>query len=511
MKCQETGIDFAITESDKKYYDYIQVPYPTFCPESRFKRRLSWINVTKFYKRKDGLISMYRDNCGYNIIPDYDWWSDKYDCLEHGREYDFSKNFFSQFNDLLHTARLPHLHRNYSTFENSDYCNAASNLKNCYMVSCADNVEDCYYSVMIENCKSCSDLLLCNHCELCYDCINCRKCYFCFYSYDCQNSSYLQFSEDCIGCHNCFGCIGLRNKEYCIYNQQYTPEDYASKTKDLLPNSYQEVAETKKQIAKFFSQFPQKQIRGHQNENVSGNYIYQSKNVHNSYVAEKCEDSKYVQFIRYLDAPSYNCMDYTIFGIASSSIYESAWCGLHCHNVKFSYWCYNCSDIEYCYGCHNSQNLFGCVGLRSKQYCIFNKQYTENDYHQKVKEIKEQMLKIPYTDKNGLTYFYGEFFPSELSPFFPEETLLSDFYLANDLETNLQYSPTNQIAEEQTCYISEMPDSVVNKLLFCLKTNKPYKITSQELKFYKNNNIPLPNHCFNYRNKSRIKQLSKPF
>jgi hypothetical protein len=39
----------------------------------------------------------------------------------------------------------------------------------------------------------------------------------------------------------------------------------------------------------------------------------------------------------------------------------------------------------------NSSNLFGCIGLRGKEYCILNKQYTKEEYEALVPKIIEKM------------------------------------------------------------------------------------------------------------------------
>ena len=56
-------------------------------------------------------------------------------------------------------------------------------------------------------------------------------------------------------------------------------------------------------------------------------------------------------------------------------------CGFGIFNLKF---CFNCwegaRDLEYCGFCIGSKSCFGCVGLYKKEYCIFNKQYTKEEY-----------------------------------------------------------------------------------------------------------------------------------
>jgi hypothetical protein len=47
---------------------------------------------------------------------------------------------------------------------------------------------------------------------------------------------------------------------------------------------------------------------------------------------------------------------------------------------------------HYCDLCFNCENCFGCVGLRKKEYCILNKQYTKDEYEKAVPKIIARMI-----------------------------------------------------------------------------------------------------------------------
>lgn len=57
-----------------------------------------------------------------------------------------------------------------------------------------------------------------------------------------------------------------------------------------------------------------------------------------------------------------------------------------------------------------------------------NKQYTKEEYDTFLPKIRENMMEMPYLDKEGLIYRYGEFFPAELSPFYYNETVAQDYF-----------------------------------------------------------------------------------
>jgi len=50
--CQNCKKDFTIESDDFGFYEKIKVPPPTFCPECRLIRRLSFRNERALYKRK---------------------------------------------------------------------------------------------------------------------------------------------------------------------------------------------------------------------------------------------------------------------------------------------------------------------------------------------------------------------------------------------------------------------------------------------------------------------------
>lgn len=58
-----------------------------------------------------------------------------------------------------------------------------------------------------------------------------------------------------------------------------------------------------------------------------------------------------------------------------------------CYNLLYSQNSYNCRDSFFLFECRNVSNSFGCVGLRNKEYHIFNKPYSKEDYEAKIKEF----------------------------------------------------------------------------------------------------------------------------
>lgn len=47
----------------------------------------------------------------------------------------------------------------------------------------------------------------------------------------------------------------------------------------------------------------------------------------------------------------------------------------------------------YCIDTKKSKHCFGCVNIKEKEYCIFNKQYTQQAYEELVPKLIQYMQK----------------------------------------------------------------------------------------------------------------------
>ena len=524
--CQNCKRDFVIEPDDFGFYEKIKVPPPTFCPECRLIRRLAWRNEKSLYKNECGkckkqIISVFSQDSGINVYCRPCWWSDSWDGTEYRIDIDFSKDFFSQLNNLLHKAPAPSLFGLYTTLTNSEYTNMVSYLKNCYLLTHSDEDENCMYGSCVVGCKDSVDNTMLDYSELCYENMDCQKCYQTLYSVDSANCRNVYFCKNCVDCSDCFGCANLRSQKYNIFNVQYSKEEYQEKIKEMVINSYQKTKELREQVYEFWKRFPQKYMHERHNSNVSGDYIYNSKNTHNSFIVADIEDSKFCSYIT-AGGKTANAYDFTHFGVNSELIYESILTG-YTSNIKFGFFAtFDSSNLEYCLLCTGSKDCFGCVGLKKKQYCILNKQYTREEYEELIPKIKKHMNGVPYVDKQGLEYKYGEFYPIELSPFGYNATTAQEFFPLTREEVEKE-SYNWKEPEDKNYKIDIEPENLPNsidvvdeeilsKVIGCEHKGlcnetcmTAFKIVPNELQFYKRMNLPLPHLCSNCRHYQRNK------
>ncbi|MDA2921924.1 hypothetical protein MYX07_01520 [Patescibacteria group bacterium AH-259-L07] len=527
-KCQNCSQDFKIESEDFDFYKKVNVPPPTWCPECRMIRRFMWYNEHTLYKRKDShtgkeIFSGFSPDAPIKVWNHDAWWSDKWNSLEYGHKYDFSRPFFEQLRELMGSVPWPS--RKALNPINSDYCNHCGEYKNCYLSFVGSKCENIAYTVSTSHSRDSLDLLRVRDSELCYEDFDCYNCYQCFFSAHLDSCQDVWFSRNCVGCSNCFGCVNLKNKSYYMFNQPYSPAEYKQKRAAYDLGSFKTIQEFLDRTQELWYQYPVKFMDGLKNTNVSGNYIYNSRNIYHSFIVRGGENYRYCFHL----SSGRDAMDYSLWSGGSELIYECSDSGRQNTRLKFCSDCYPaCQGLEYCMSCHTCSNCFGCVGLKNKQYCILNKQYNKEEYEQLVPKIIQHMNDMSYEDKKGRVYKYGEFFPPELSPFAYNETPAQEYfpltkrqartrgYRWKDLETK-EYKPTISW-KDLPDNIKDVNDVILNEVILCQawdsddekaqehNCTKAFKIIPQELQFYRRMNLPLPRKCFNSRHYERTKQ-----
>ena len=518
-QCQNCKQEFNIEQEDFDYYEKMKVSAPTWCSECRAIRRLVFFNQVNLYKKneaKDGkkVFSTYPEEASIKIYDHDYWWSDKWDPMSYGMDVNFKKPFFEQLKELNYAVPWPS--RSVSGLTNSDYCNQCSNLKNCYLCFNTNHEENCQYCVACNETRDSLDCYATPKSELCYEVYQGNSDFQCFNCFEIKNCRNLIFCEECTNCSDCFSCVNLRNKQFYIFNKPHSKEEYFKEVGKINFGSYAEVRKIKEKFNEFKLKLPRKYIHGNHNKNVTGEYIYRSKNTFNCFEVAECENVRYSQNFAPGVKDSY---DYTNWGDNSELVYESCVCGDNCQNIKFCFDCWPAmQDSEYCLGCHSSANLFGCVGLRNKQYCILNKQYTKEEYDKLVPKIKKHMDDLPYIDSRSKEYKYGEFFPHEFSPLAYNETMAMEYFPKTEKEvtkTDYLWRDKNPGEYEITIDarnlsddIKEASDSVLKEIIKCDSCKNAYRIIEAELRFYQRFSIPLPRLCFNCRHTERRRKAN---
>ncbi len=393
------------------------------------------------------------------------------------------------------------------------------------MIFVSDHDEDCYFSYSIDSCTDCLDCLNCFKCTLCLECIDCSDSYNLSHCDNTHNSSDSSLLSDCKGCKNCIACFGLRSKSFCIFNKQYKEDEYKQKVKELKLHSYEEFNKLK---AQFNEEMKKKKIcqyyDGNKNTNVTGDHIVNCKNCMNCFDSGELEDCGNLIF----SYKSKDCFDGHVVVDKCELCLETI-STINQYNTQFTFCSWYSKDSMYLDHCVSCTNCFACSGLKKEEYCIFNKKYSKKEYFDLRNKIIEHMKKTPLSQgyarqsaewpairSSERSVEWGVAPPISLSPFGYNETVSQEYFpLTKEQALEKGYKWYNDDSENYgyTGPQTELEDSLENeseeildKILICKTSKRPYKIIPQELKLYKQHNLPLPRKCFEERHMERIKR-----
>jgi len=523
IQCQNCKRDFRIESEDFDFYKKVDVPPPTWCPECRLIRRMAWRNESSLYKRKCGLcekpiITIYSPDRPLSVYCKECWVSDKWDPKEYGGEYDFEKTFFEQFESLL--KKIPLVRGDIKgTMENSEYGNYNGNCKNCYLCFSTALSEDSSYCTNSQELKQCMDSNGLKKSELCYEAVDSEKNYRCKYIDRTRESSDSSFLFGCSNVTNCFMSVNLRSKAHVFRGEQLTPESYKKKMESVDLGDAGTVKKLKKEFQELKLHALRKSAEIKNSSHVTGDNITNSKNIRESFDVSDSENISYSMRILKGCRDIYDCHGM----VGGELVYEGFGCGFSPRKNLFSFSVDISRNLKYCAMCHDCSDCFGCVGLRNQKYCILNKQYSEEEYKNLVAKIREHMDEMPYEDKKGRVYKYGEFFPAELSPFSYNETIAQDYFpltgeeaesrgFSWKVEDKKDHIPTiasNDIPQN----IKDVEESILKETLQCEhkgecneRCSTAFRITPQEFNLYKKLQIPLPRLCPGCRHFERLKR-----
>ncbi len=206
--CQNCKNQFTIEPEDFDFYEKIDVPSPTWCPECRLKRRLLFRNERKLFRVKEAItgrsvLALFPPESGYTVYDDKYWWSDKWNPLDYGRDFDPNIPFLKQLFEL--NLRVPKYRQAAINMVNSEYSANAADLKNCYLLFNSNFTEDCAYGNGVDFSQNCYDNSHVQKCEKCYGSFWLTGCYETHFSSQCESCTSVWFSKNCRGCSDCIG------------------------------------------------------------------------------------------------------------------------------------------------------------------------------------------------------------------------------------------------------------------------------------------------------------------
>ena len=367
----------------------------------------SWFPVVLYKTETDGFSRYPPTERRKNILTPKDFFEQEADFINRGIEYDFSQNFFWNYEKLL--EKVPVVSRVVTPdVENGDFSESVVAGKNIYLsflvINGCENILYTFYAQ--DNVKdTLNSVMVWDHSEIVYFSTSIIKSYKVFYSRYIVNSNNIWFSSNLIGCSECIFCDDLINKKYYIKNKEYSKEEYLKKKQKILSQKFS--------FALWYSEVNTDGIN-RSSKNVKWKFCIESENIENGFFTYRLKNARNVYFVwdkegrvNVLDTV---CSDDPWFGDIYASI-NLWWVNnvymVDCCVGQNLYYCFTCIDCSFC---------LGCVSLLNKSYCIFNKQYSKDEWGILANKILKQM------HDDGILW---DFFPWSLNPFYFNDTLAS--------------------------------------------------------------------------------------
>lgn len=463
-------------------------------PETKPKYRLRHLGAFypnwAFYKRKcdkteKDIISIFSPDCPYPVWDRDEWF--KFANPPY-TDIDFSQSFFPQAQKLFYQCPIPHIF--HFQCENCAYADDWYESRDCYLCHGGTSAEGLRYCARMNN--GCKDSIYCTSCvssQWCYDCTNCENAYYCVHCLDVRNSRNCMMSFDCRNCQDCLFCFNLRGKQYCVGNRELTKEQYESErakwkleTRTWYQKAQTYFAKMMHEIAWLRSTYVEL------SEETTWNYVQHMKD------CEMC----------FMELDHENCCHGLWSGWGVKHICEGLGTyGCHggykvtmpikCFEIRFSFMCFECrfSDyLAYCVGC---ENCIGCAWLHKKNYCIFNKPYSKQEFAELQKRLIDHMKS---------TGEWGQFFPGDFAPNVYEDSLSAAFWpLTRDMPNiswfrmlqNPHVKLDSYLSSDTISESSFEADEWVTKQIYWDKiARKPFTILSQDINFCRTLFVPLP-------------------
>jgi len=513
--CSQCGTPFEVTQDDLALLDKLSpvfggkkfsIPPPTLCPDCRQQRRLFWRNERSLYRRtcdlcKKSIISMYPAGSAFPVYCTECWWSDKNDPLTYGRAVDFNRPFFAQVKELQNA--VPRMALNVVNNENSDFINHSGSNKNCYLIFAAEFNEDCLYGYQVIKSTGCVDTVDCTESHYCFEVTDVDKCHSLSFSQNCTNCSSSAFLFDCKGCTECLLSTNLRNKRNVIRNREYPQEEYLRLKKEIMDRvAGGGLAEVLREFSALKEQSIHRAREVVSCDNVTGDYLKDSKNIRHCFDVSYGEDCSYI----FTGFQIKDLMDVCHTTDAELG-YDSLSLGYGSYNALFTHGSWGSKNLLYCDIIQTGSDMCGCVCMKPGRYCVLNRQYTQKEYGELVPRVIELMR------KNGE---WGEFFPAGVAPFAYNETTAHMFFPLTPSEARKRGFPWKEEKQEQLSVsrtipaeklpasIDDVPDDILNWAVTCEATGRPFKIVRQELDLYRRMKLPVPHFHPDERHRQRM-------
>jgi len=499
--CAMTGEKWMMDEEEISWYKKFNVPPSVFSPKVRLWHMTNFFAVYQWWWNKHPetgapVLSYVHPASGIKVLPDKEWFTK--DFSELGQKMS-DRAFFVAFRELQ--LKVPiNATRNFVDPENS-IATVSLGDRNGYFVS-ASQSEDSFYLLDTQFGTRTMDANAGINVTDCYHVnhsLRLHNCKFIYESRDCLNSSFL---FDCRNCEFCFGATNKRNAKYVFFNEQLTKDEWEKRVAEVDLGSYAQMTAAFDRFTTLIHEeaiWPQTFNEG--SEGCLGDYFIKCSDLQHCLYGIESHGGYFCYGLYNANDNAFSC------AIPGEHNYQSGPVG-NTSNSRFSCTLVRCDNLEYSMNCYDCTDCFGCVGLRHKRFCLFNKQYSEEEYWRRVDELKCAM-----SDRGE----YGRPFPMGFGlNYFPESGSVVYFGATTDdwEKTGAQKfeasdagafgtlsldDPRMREIDQLPDHIRDLSDDWIGQPIADRAINRPFALTKSEVDYLKKFNLAAPRRHFTAR------------
>ena len=488
-----TGQTWTMSDKDIEMFRRFNVPPLTVHPETYLKQMLALHTGFSWWWNKDvatgkPIITNVHPHTEFKVMNDDAWYQE--DFTKDHLEIDLQKPFFEQLYALATTVPIsaqknfekPHNSIARHSFGDEDsYFVEGSISKRMLFGAGSFHVEDSAEIAYSQNIMQSYNV---SHSSNLNTCIVARECR------DCISSSFI---FDCRDCEFCFMSSNKRHRKFLFYDEQLTETEWKERMSRIDLSDFDTFHTFESDFFKLMDKeaiWPEN--FNEQCENVNGEYLNKCVNAERAWFSDGAKNIRWAIWDNFTtDDAAMGCDP------GSTHCYGNP-ASVNSSNCRFCYFATRSQDCEYCFEVYDCEQCFGCVGLRRKKFCILNKQYTEEEYYEKLDELKSAMLDRGeygeiFPQRFALTPFQHSAFQSvfEGTPEIKEQIGVSDFDASlNGAYGDWQGREMHEI-NEMPKKIDEVGDEWIGKPVIDHSINRPFAINGSELAFYRKMRLPL--------------------
>ncbi len=512
--CALTCRTWKVTEKDLVFSKRFMVPVPDWHPEVLLNYLNGFNTGLAVFWNKDSLtgkpiISAIHPDNPIPVTSEEEF--SKNDFSSVSQDVQIDKSVFDQIWSLK--LKIPHIATRNVDVKNS-IAIASNEVRDSYLACGSFASSGLLYSYALAFSEDSIDCVNSEHIYRSYQVTGSRNIFdsqFIYESVQCQSSGFL---FDCWNCEFCFGATNKRNKKYLWMNEQLSKEEWEKQRKAI---DFSDVNQTEYWKNYFYELWkkdgiwPQAFSIG--NIEAEGEHMYKSVRCEDCFWQISSHDSLHMRF----GLENKNSLYTSGQGREQDTCFSAG--GGNGAKNKFCLGCNSGINLEYCFNCSHCENCFGCVGLVHKQFHIFNKLYSEEEYWQKVDELKCAML------ERGE---YGKFFPAKFSPNGFQYSVGQIYFGYSEHDLDIFQAPrfdpkrgqvlAPNVSEDKIIKASDLPKKLsdvdpakyINRSILDEEIDRSYSILPKEFSLYQQRKLPLPRQHFVTRLCNLIRHSNSP-